>query len=78
MDVKNLGTPVSTSEGWSSLLLVLLGVAKQMGWIPEDVEPVALIAAVVLVVNTVIGIVKKATRKGSVPFVADPVTPKQP
>lgn len=69
--MENVGTKWATGEGVSAVLLTILGVAKQLGWIPPDLEPTALIAAVVLVVNTVIFAVRKAGRKGSTPFVAD-------
>ena len=72
----SVGTAASTTEGWSSLLLIILGVVKQLGWLPPEADIPSLVVALVLVVNAVVAILKKALRKGSTPFVADPVAPK--
>lgn len=71
----NVSIPGSTGEGWSVFLLMLLGIVKGAGWLPADMDLTATIAGVVLVVNAVVFVLKKAFRKGSTPFVADPVAP---
>lgn len=76
--MKDFGTKFSTTEGWGAVLLTILTIVKQFGWLPADVDPSSLvitIAQVVLGVITLIGLIKSAFRKGSVPFVAD--VPKQ-
>lgn len=74
--MKEVGTAASTTEGWGAILLVIFGVVKQFGWLPEGTDIAQLVVAIVLVAGTVVAVLKKAFRKGSVPFVADPVAPK--
>lgn len=74
--MQNVGTAASTGEGWSAMLLMVLGVVKQLGWIPADMDNVALVAGVVLLVNTIVFAARKAFRKGSTPFVADAPKPQ--
>ena len=76
--MNNVSIPGSTGEGWSVFLLMLLGIVKSAGWLPADLDLTALITAVVLVVNALVFGLRKAFRKGSTPFVADPVAPAQP
>lgn len=76
--MKDFGTKFSTTEGWGAVLLTILTIVKQFGWLPSDVDPNSLvitIAQVVLGVVTIVAVAKKAFRKGSVPLVADEPKP---
>ncbi len=74
--MNNVAIPGSTGEGWSVFLLMVLGIVKSAGWLPADMDLSATIAAVVLIVNAAVFILRKAFRRGSTPFVADTVAPK--
>ena len=78
MDVKNVSIPGSTAEGWSVFLLMVLGIVKAAGWLPADSDLTVLVTSTVLFVNTIVFVARKLFRKGSTPFVADPVAPAQP
>lgn len=69
--MRNLGSALSTGEGWSVLLLVALVAASRLGWIPSELQSSVLDAEVSLLASAVVFAGRKAGRQGSTPFVQD-------
>lgn len=76
--MSGFGTQFSTTEGWGALLLTALTVIKSLGWLGDtDATQLTLtIGQTVVGIVAIIAFLKKTFRKGSTPFVADPVAPK--
>lgn len=69
--MQNAGTPLSTGEGWSVLVLLILQGLQHSGWIPADMDTAVLQASVTSLVVAVVFAGRKLARKGSIPFLQD-------